>query len=271
MKLYNSEHFGISFDDDKINKFMFQKKRQLKEKLAKIWNRESESYKFSNDKQPDYLADYYHIEYCLGDIKNKKILEVGSGSGQTSAYLASKGAIVHLVDISKKALEFSERYFKSRKLPVKLYLQDAFDMKFPDESFDYVWNGGVIEHFTDDEKIILIKKMWELVKPGGKLYISVPNANDVPFMIAKKILQIRSKWAFGDEDDLTINRMKKLAVKVGVNKFSIYAYNPIVGFWFFPYGREMTNFLKLNAAKHHQERTPFGHVIVLCAQKPSKR
>lgn len=238
------------------------------EKLTKIWDDESKSYRLDNASQPDYQADFYHLKNCLGHINNKNILEVGSGSGLASAYLASEGGILHLLDISKKSLDFAKKYFVFKKLPVKLYRQDAFKMKFPPQSFDYVWNGGVIEHFTDNEKVTLIEKMWELVRPGGKLYISVPNANDIPFMVAKKILQIRGKWSFGEEDDLTISRMKKLAAKAGLKKFSIYAYNPIVGIWFFPYGREITNILHLNTVRHHRERTPFGHVIVLYAQKP---
>lgn len=237
-------------------------------KLIKTWNRESRSYRFENDSQVDYLANYYHLSQVLGDVKGKKILEVGSGSGQTSAYLASKGGIVHLVDISKKSLEFSKKYFKSRKLLVKLYNQDGFAMKFPAESFDYVWNGGVIEHFKDQEKILMIKKMWKLVKPGGKLLVAVPNALDLPFMIAKRILQLRNKWSFGAEDDLTIRRMKRLTRLAEIKDFSIYAYNPIVGFWFFPYGREITGLLGLNTLKKHKLRTPFGHVIVLSAKKP---
>jgi len=249
---------------------MFQKKTRDKDKLSDTWNKESKSYKFSNDNQPDYLANYYHIKHCLGDVKNKKVLEVGSGSGQTSAYLASKGGVVHLVDISKEALNFSKRYFTSRKLPVKLYLRDAFSMKFSDESFDYVWNGGVIEHFNDKDKVLMIKKMWRLVRPGGKLLITAPNVHDFPFMIAKKLLQIRGRWSFGSEDDLTIKRFKKLSQDAGIDEFLIYAYNPIVGFWFFPYGREITNFLGLNKLESHKSKTPFGHAIVFCAKKPAK-
>jgi len=75
-------------------------------------------------------------------------------------------------------------------LPVKLHNKSAFTMKFPSESFDYVWNGGVIEHFNDKEKILMIRKMWNLVKPGGKLLISFPNAHDFPFILAKKILEL---------------------------------------------------------------------------------
>lgn len=239
-------------------------------KLEKTWDNEAKSYHFESDSQVDYLANYYHLLKGLGNPKGKKILEVGSGSGQMSAFLASKGGKVHLLDISKKSLEFSGRYFVSKNLPVKLYQQDAFHMKISPESFDYVWNGGVVEHFNDAEKILMLKEMWKLVKPGGKLLVTVPNAFDFPFMVAKKILELRKKWAFGEEDDLTIIRMSNLARSAGIKEFSVYAYNPIVGFWFFPYGREITDFLGLNTFERHKSQTPFGHVIVLVAKKFSK-
>jgi SAM-dependent methyltransferase len=238
--------------------------------LAKTWNKEAKNYKFESDSQVDYLANFYHLSYCFGNPKGKKILEVGSGSGQCSAYLASKGGIIHLLDISEDSLGFSKKYFASKKLAVKLYKQDAFAMTFPSESFDYVWNGGVIEHFSDRKKVEMLKKMWKLVKPGGKILVTVPNANDYPFMLAKRILELRKKWAFGREDDLTMTRIRGLAGRAGIEKFSLYAYNPIVGFWFFPYGHAITNILGLNTLKRHRAQSPFGHVIMFCATKPSK-
>jgi len=236
--------------------------------FAKIWNKESESYSFDKDSEVDHLANFYHLSHCFGSVKGKTILEVGSGTGQASAFLASKGGIIYLVDISKKSLEFAKKYFDSKNLPVKIYVEDAFSMKFKTESFDYVWNGGVIEHFNDDEKVLMLKKMWGLVKPGGKLLVAFPNALDFQFMIAKKILEFRKKWTFGTEDDLTTERIKNLAKLAGIKKFYTFAYNPVVGFWFFPYGREITNALGLNTFKKHKSRTPLGHVVIFSARKP---
>lgn len=239
-------------------------------KMIKTWNKEAKNYRYENELQVDYLANFYHLQHGLGDVRGRKILEVGSGTGQSSAYLASKGGVVHLVDISLESLKFAKKYYGIKKLPIKVYRQNAFAMKFPNESFDYVWNGGVIEHFNDSEKILMLKQMWKLVKPGGKLLITVPNAYDIPFMIAKKILELRKKWSFGKEDDLTIRRMKDIVKNVGIKSFSIYAYNPIVGFWFFPYGREVMNILGLNTLKTHKSKSPFGHVIIFYATKPHR-
>lgn len=241
-------------------------KEKLK-KLVKTWDEEAKNYTVYKGFQVDYLANYEHLERCLGKLQGKKILEVGSGTGQTSAYLASKGAQIHLLDISKKSLDFSKKYFDSMKLRVKLYHQNAFNMEFSSESFDYVWNGGVIEHFNDNEKILLIKKMWKLVKPGGKLLITVPNSHDIPFMIAKKVLQLRNKWSFGFEDNMSFNKLTYLAKKADIPKVKIYAYNPLVGFWFFPFGREITDILNLNTLHNHKKKTPFGHVLIMYSKK----
>lgn len=239
-------------------------------KIEKIWSKEAEQYKGSLDSQPDYIANYFHLRKNLNSLKNKEVLEVGSGTGMMSAYLGKLGANIHLVDVSKTALRFAKDYYRKQNIPVKLYNVDAFKMPFRSCSFDYVWNGGVVEHFNDEMKILMLKKMWKLVKPGGKLLVCVPNAADIPFMIAKKILEIRKKWAFGVEDDLTTRRMKNLVKRAGINSYNIYAYNPIVGYWFFPYGREIMDKLGLNSFKNHARKSLFGHVILLSATKPKR-
>jgi ubiquinone biosynthesis O-methyltransferase len=246
----------------------------FKDELLQVWNKESESYRMEAVNNPDYLAHFEIVEETikqkLEELKGKKVLDVGSGTGITTAYLASQGAIVTLVDISQKALDFSKRFFSKNKLAVKTIKADAFRMKFKSESFDVVWNGGVIEHFDDDQKVILLKKMWGLVKPGGVLLITVPNARDLPFMLAKKILVWRNKWAFGYEDDLTQKKLIRLIKSAGVSTGQTFAYNPIVGWWFFPYGREITSRMGLNRKNYHKLQCWWGHNIVFCAKKMVK-
>lgn len=237
-------------------------------KIIRTWDLESESYQFDNDRLPDFLANCYHLKQNIGRVKDKKILEVGSGSGQISASLAKIGGKIHLLDTSTKSLEFSDKYFRAKGLYVDIYKQDAFNMDFLDESFDYVWNGGVIEHYSDDRKIKMLKEMWRLVKPSGKMIVTVPCAWDFPFMLAKKILEIRKKWSFGQEDDLTTPRIKSLMKLAGIKISTMYSYNPVVGYWFFPYGKEITNLLGLNNLWFHKFKTIFGHMIIFSATKP---
>lgn len=237
------------------------------ELLDRIWSHEAESYNPDMDRSPDYLAHFEVVSRSLGNLSGKKILDLGCGTGITSAYLAGQGARLVLVDISRTSLNFARRYFRRQKLKGEFIRGDMFRVKLPPSSFDVVWNGGVIEHFTDKEKIRLIKIMWKLLKPGGQLLITAPNFLDLPFMAAKQLLLIRKKWAFGFEDDLTSGRLLSLARRAGIRTASAYAYNPVVGWWFFPYGREITGRLGLNTVAWHVKKSVFGHNIVLKAVK----
>lgn len=244
--------------------------KKLSEKqLNQIWSKEAKHYSTLAENSPDYLAHFQVLEKVIGNLKGKKIADIGSGTAITSAYFAGKGANLTLIDISAEALRFGKKYFAQKKLPGQFLKQNAFSMKLPKNSFDVVWNGGVIEHFVDEDKVILIKKMWQLVKPGGMLLIAAPNALDIPFMLAKQLLILRKKWNFGEEDDLTENRMRQLAHLAGITKTQSFCYNPIVGWWFFPYGKEITTTLRLNTVKFHQAKYIFGHNVVFWAIKDS--
>lgn len=235
--------------------------------VIKVWERESNSYTFEKENWPDYQAHFQVTLKSMGNVKNRKILNVGSGTGLADAYLAQKGAKVTLLDISKKSIEFSKKYFKSRKLKANFIIGNAFKMPFKDGEFDIVWNSGVIEHFDDNDKTLMILEMWKRVKHGGKLIIQAPNSLDLPFQIAKLILKLRGKWMFGKEDSLVIWKLIKLFNKNRITVTKAFTYNPIVGWWFFPFGKETTNLLGFNTTKRHMFKSPFGHVIEVMAIK----
>ncbi len=130
-----------------------------------------------------------------------------------------------------------------------------------------VWNGGVIEHFTDEGKITLIREMYRVVKPGGLLLIIVPNAHDWPFRLGKWIAERRGKWIFGFEDDLHAARFRKLALAAGLGEVQFTAFNPIVGWWFLPYGRKLMDLLRLNTVAWHSKKNRFGHALAMTARK----
>jgi hypothetical protein len=110
--------------------------------------------------------------------------------------------------------------------------------------------------------------MYRVTKPGGTLFISVPNARDIPFRLSKTIAEWRGTWTFGYEDDLTTGRLRRLAERAGLKSVNVFAFNPIVGWWFLPYGSGISSALGLNTLEWHTKRFRFGHVVCLVASKP---
>ena len=120
----------------------------------------------------DFIKKQKHLLYCemLSEkLKNKNILEIGSGSGAHSALLLQKGANVISVDIS-----LNRSISTSRKLIIldqnhKKHLTintNAENLPIKDSSIDYVYSNGVLHHANNTEKCI--QEIYRVLKPGGK-------------------------------------------------------------------------------------------------------
>ena len=237
--------------------------------LVQVWDRVAETYGGIDLSAPDYRAYQGQLLELIGPPRGRSACEVGCGSGTTSAIFAGLGASVTLVDLSPKALATAREHFVKLGLPAEFCLQDGLKMGFRDGSFDVVWNGGVIEHFSDEGKISLIREMWRVVKPGGLLIIAVPNAKDLPFILGKRLAQMRGKWIFGYEDDLDEGRFRRLASarRHSATWNSTRTTRSWVG-GFLPWGRSVTRALGLDTEAWHSKRTRGGHVLTLAARKP---
>jgi len=236
--------------------------------LVDVWDKVSERYRSIDLGAPDHQANMEHFLATVGPPAGRSFCEVGSGSGTTSAALARMGANITLVDISPKSLAFAREHFAGQGLSARYAIQDGLMLGFRDGVFDVVWNGGVIEHFTDDGKVALIREMYRVTRPGGLVLIVVPNAHDWPFRLGKWIAERRGKWIFGYEDDLSEGRFRRLAVRAGLPRIEFSAHNPIVGWWFLPYGRRLMDRLGLNTRRWHARHSRFGHALTLAARKP---
>ncbi len=236
--------------------------------LVEVWDRVTEVYENIDPSAPDHQATLQHFLACVGPPAGRTFCEVGCGSGLTSAALARLGARITLVDISAKALDFARGQFRKLGLATACSRQNGLRMGIRDGAFDVVWNGGVIEHFTDEGKVALLREMWRVTRPGGWLVLIVPNAHDVPFRVGKWIAERRGKWIFGFEDDLSPGRFGRLAEQAGISGYTCEAHNPIVGWWFLPFGKTITDRLGLNTLAWHAKIARGGHSLRLAARKP---
>ena len=89
-------------------------------------------------------------------LKQKKILEVGAGSGLLQDLVPDYTAL----DISTTARRFFHKPFVEAS---------ATDMPFPDNAFDGLWSVWVLEHIPNPEKALL--EMRRVVKPGGYMFL----------------------------------------------------------------------------------------------------
>jgi 16S RNA G1207 methylase RsmC len=90
---------------------------------------------------------------------NKRILELGCGTGRLS-YLALKdgAASVTLVDSSIKAVALARGLFvKESPNSYTIIHSDIFEFT-TNERYDLAFSSGLIEHFKDDDRFRIVKK-----------------------------------------------------------------------------------------------------------------
>jgi len=110
-------------------------------------------------------------------FENKSVLDIGCGAGGKSLFYLSEGANnVVGVDVVEKYKE--ESYLLRDKLNLKGFefvCTDAADMPFEAETFDTVIMNDAMEHV--DKPIDVLKEVYRVLKPGGKVYINFPPYN----------------------------------------------------------------------------------------------
>ena len=110
-----------------------------------------------------------------GDIKGKRCLDVGTGTGEIAFHVArtaGEGSTVVGVDITPRMLELAERKERDLGLSVKIDWQvgDALDLQFPDGSFDLVTSGYMLRNVCDIQKAVC--EMHRVLAPGGKVVVA---------------------------------------------------------------------------------------------------
>ncbi|WP_438350061.1 class I SAM-dependent methyltransferase [Paenibacillus sp. FA6] len=171
---------------------------QQKEVWDKLWSHKV-SYRWDSLSQVIYDT----IRKWINPIQNLNILEAGSGTGKISLRLAAEGAQVTLVDYSAKALDNSREAFGHENCQGTFILSDIRNIQVTDNKYDLTWNAGVLEHFTFEEKVNILKEMDRITKPGGIILILTPFAKCLPYRVGKAYAEKQGVWMYGVEEPVT--------------------------------------------------------------------
>jgi 2-polyprenyl-3-methyl-5-hydroxy-6-metoxy-1,4-benzoquinol methylase len=105
--------------------------------------------------------------------KNKKILDVGCYNGWYSSFFKNNNNKVYGIDASKDGVKEAIRkgiYAKVTNVEEKF--------PYPDQFFDVIHAGEIIEHLYDTDKFI--EECYRVLKKGGTLIITTPNTVSLP-------------------------------------------------------------------------------------------
>lgn len=129
---------------------------------------------------PVSIVRYFEFPFALNSIDCHKIkngLDISSPR-LFFMYLLSKNKHIKFEILNPDVHDLKETEICLDTLgllnQVNLVTCDATQLPYADNYFDIVTSISVIEHIPDDGDSLAIKEMWRVLKPGGKIIITVP-------------------------------------------------------------------------------------------------
>ena len=141
-----------------------------KERWARVWA--SSEIEYDPVREPQLRDALELILRHWPEPRSGRFLEAGCGPAANSLNLAKRGIEVVGVDLTQEAVDGAREAFVRHGVEGQFLLGDLRKLPFPDGSFEFVYAGGVVEHFR--ESLSAVKEMARVLRPGGRVLFTVP-------------------------------------------------------------------------------------------------
>lgn len=123
----------------------------------------------------------------------RRVLDVGCSSGDIARRLVARGASVTGIDTDEQAAT------EARAVCEQVLVGDVetMELPFPDESFDLLLCGDLIEHLRDPERFL--SRVRPLLRPDGRLVLTTPNVANW----AMRLALLAGRWRYADRASST--------------------------------------------------------------------
>ena len=148
-----------------------QEVQKFSELAEKWWDK-------SGDFKPLHIINPLRAKYIASkiDLSNKKVLDVGCGGGILSEALHDEGAVVTGIDAAGPGIKIAKLHAEKNSKSITYIESTAEDLiQNSQDRYDVVACLEVLEHVPDPK--LLVKTCIDLLRPGGKLFLSTINKN----------------------------------------------------------------------------------------------
>jgi ubiquinone/menaquinone biosynthesis C-methylase UbiE len=115
-------------------------------------------------------------EYLLsqfGELRGKRVLDIGCGQGDTSVWFALRGAEVWALDVSERMVEFTRQLAAAHRVVERVHAEvcRVEDMPYDSDFFDVVFADGVLHHLDIQQAV---PNLARVMKPDGRGFFLEP-------------------------------------------------------------------------------------------------
>ncbi len=129
---------------------------KMKPRSGKILNLEDQSF---------FRLANLKFKNVIGNVKGKKVLDVGCGRGDLSLYLAQEGANVIGIDLSKNYVDLCKVRRNQLDLKIEFMVMNAQVPDFEDNTFDIIVGSRIIHHLPNID--LFCRECKRLLKKRG--------------------------------------------------------------------------------------------------------
>lgn len=147
--------------------------------VAKNW------WDLTGEFKPLHQINPLRVGYILsqsGDLRGKKVLDVGCGGGILSESLARAGALVTAIDMSEVALATAQNHAQQAGLNIDYQNITAEALAATGAKFDLITCMEMLEHVPEPASII--HSLAQLGRAGADIFVSTINKNPKSFLFA---------------------------------------------------------------------------------------
>jgi SAM-dependent methyltransferase len=200
----------------------------------------------------DYLQDT--LRQLLDGVTSRshpRYLEIGCGPCFLGEALAKRGYQIAGLECCVEALKVAKRVHRGDRRKPFLVGGDLNHLPLKDGSVDFLYGGGVIEHF--DDTLGAVKELARVLRAGGKSFNTVPyfslasltyrqiwgNIPDLPVLkpifefVHMRLLGGRH-MKYGYEKSFTEAKMRRIHLEAGFSQVEIYRFEVFLPFYFLP-------------------------------------
>lgn len=163
----------------------------------------------------------------MGEIKGKRILEIGCGFGSHLIRMAKAGAHVTGIDISSVRVNETLTQISTMKLEqnANAIKMNAEKLEFPDSSFDIVFGASILHHLDLDLVLPEIKRI--LLPNGEAVFIEPLGENPLINYYRKRTPDLRTidEHPFVEKDFALFRKYFNTVSSESFFLFSLFSYS----------------------------------------------
>ena len=143
---------------------------------ADIWEKEYRNPKLITNSDEPQLDFKHFIKWLRKNqhvsLDGLRVLDLGSGTGKNSLFLAERGSDVVGIELSKTAVRMAKERAEERDLDAHFQTGDiGTTIPYEDASFDLILDVVSSNSLDEAERRVYVKEMRRLLKPGGHVFI----------------------------------------------------------------------------------------------------